>query len=105
MALNGITRLVAVTQMKAESANTQVTVQAAKQTGTRQALHEALFTVSNQGMIGNIKSRFETAAKDLESQDKLGNFQIQGLMSDFNQAETLASSLTRKKDDSTIFKP
>jgi hypothetical protein len=31
--------------------------------------------------------------------DKLGNFVIQGLMSDFNQAQTLASSILKKKDD------
>ena len=33
------------------------------------------------------------------NQDKLGNFQIQRLMSDFNQAQTLASSILKKKDD------
>jgi hypothetical protein len=33
------------------------------------------------------------------NQDKLGNFQIQTLMSDFNQAQTLASSILKKKDD------
>ena len=39
------------------------------------------------------------AGKDLESQDKLGNFEIQGLMSSYNQAATLASSVLKKKDD------
>jgi hypothetical protein len=33
------------------------------------------------------------AIKDLESQDKLGNFEIQDLMARFNQSETLASSV------------
>lgn len=33
------------------------------------------------------------------NQDKLGNFQIQRLMSDFNQAQTLASSILKKRDD------
>jgi hypothetical protein len=32
-------------------------------------------------------------------QDKLGNFQIQALMSDFNEAQTLASSILKKRDD------
>lgn len=31
--------------------------------------------------------------------DKLGNFEIQDLMSTFNQAETLASSVQKKDDD------
>jgi hypothetical protein len=33
------------------------------------------------------------------NQDKLGNFEIQALMSDFNQAQTLASSILKKRDD------
>ena len=37
--------------------------------------------------------------KELEAQDKLGNFEIQDLMSQFNQAETLASSVLKKRDD------
>ena len=37
--------------------------------------------------------------KVLESQDKLGNFEIQDLMSQFNQAETLTSSVLKKRDD------
>ena len=40
-----------------------------------------------------------TNGKDLESQDKLGNFEIQDLMSRFNQAATLASSILKKADD------
>lgn len=31
----------------------------------------------------------ETSRKQLEAQDKLGNFEIQNLMSTYNQAETL----------------
>ena len=45
------------------------------------------------------KAAFDSNSKDLESQDKLGNFQIQDLMSQYNQSETRASSLTKKKDD------
>lgn len=40
-----------------------------------------------------------TAAKDLQNEDKLGNFEIQGLMSSYNQAATLASSVLKKADD------
>ena len=40
-----------------------------------------------------------TRGKSLESQDKLGNFEIQTLMSDYNQAATLASSILKKTDD------
>lgn len=38
---------------------------------------------------GNVKGgvpAVQTQTKDLQSQDKLGNFQIQTLMSDYNQA-------------------
>jgi hypothetical protein len=40
-----------------------------------------------------------SGGKGLQGQDKLGNFEIQRLMSDFNQAETLASSVLKKRDD------
>ena len=40
-----------------------------------------------------------TSDKDLEAQDKLGNFKIQGLMSSYNQASTLASSVLKKVND------
>jgi hypothetical protein len=36
---------------------------------------------------------------DLTSQDRMGNFEIQRLMSAFNQAETLASNMQKKLDD------
>lgn len=39
--------------------------------------------------------------KTLGLNDRMGNFLIQKLMSDFNQAETLASSILKKKDDTT----
>jgi predicted nucleic acid-binding Zn-ribbon protein len=42
---------------------------------------------------------FSGRLKELESQDKMGNFEIQDLMSQFNQAETLASSVMKKRDD------
>ena len=42
---------------------------------------------------------FDDKLKDLEAQDKLGNFEIQDLINEFNQAETLASSVLKKRDD------
>jgi hypothetical protein len=47
------------------------------------------------------KGAFDAASKDLEAQDKLGNFEIQDLMSQYNQAETLASSVRKKADQTT----
>ena len=37
--------------------------------------------------------------RELESQDKLGNFEIQDLMSQYNQVEQLASNIQKKRDD------
>lgn len=37
--------------------------------------------------------------KDLEAEDRLGNFEIQDLMSSFNQAQTMASNVQKKMDD------
>ena len=42
------------------------------------------------------RSRLGSASKSLEAQDKLGNFEIQDLMSAYNQAEQLASSVQQK---------
>lgn len=41
----------------------------------------------------------EGTLADLEAHDKLGNFEIQRLMSAFNQAETLASNVLKKRDE------
>jgi hypothetical protein len=40
-----------------------------------------------------------SGGKGLENHDKLGNFEIQDLMSRYNQAETLASSVLKKLND------
>ncbi len=56
---------------------------------------------ANQDMADAIKNRFQDAIKDLEAEDKLGNFEIQDLMSTYNQAETLASSVLKKRDDTS----
>jgi hypothetical protein len=52
-----------------------------------------------QSQTDELRKKFEDAMKDLESQDKLGNFEIQRLMSDYNEAQALASSVKRKADD------
>ena len=46
-----------------------------------------------------LKKKLESAMKDLEAQDKMGNFEIQNLMSTLNQAETLSSSVRKKLDE------
>lgn len=46
-----------------------------------------------------LKSKIEGTLKDLETEDRLGNFEIQDLMSRYNQSEQLASSVQKKKDD------
>jgi hypothetical protein len=48
-----------------------------------------------------IRSRFDDRSKDLQNQDKLGNFEIQDLMSQYNQSETLASNVQKKVDDTS----
>ena len=54
---------------------------------------------ANAKEIEAVRRRFEDMTKDLESQDKLGNFEIQDLMSRYNQNETLASSVAKKESD------
>lgn len=41
----------------------------------------------------------EDSLKELEAEDKLGNFEIQDLMSTFNQSQQTASSVQKKQDD------
>jgi len=53
----------------------------------------------NAAMIEQIKGQFQDAIKDTEAKDKLGNVEINLIMSDYNQAETLASSVEKKKFD------
>jgi hypothetical protein len=53
----------------------------------------------NYKLIQDIKDRFQKLDTDLSNQDKLGNFQVQSLMSDYNEAQTLASSVKKKSDD------
>lgn len=43
--------------------------------------------------LGAVKDQFSDKTKDLEGQDKLGNFEIQPLMSDMSSGLTLSSML------------
>lgn len=56
---------------------------------------------ANEKAMNALKAQFEGIGKDLEAEDKLGNFEIQDLMSQYNQAETLASSVMKKRDDTS----
>ena|SRR5687767_1845417 len=46
-----------------------------------------------------LKKQLESAMKDLESQDRMGNFEIQRLMSTYNQAETHSSDVRKKLEE------
>lgn len=50
-------------------------------------------------VINDVKNALDSKDKDLQSQDKLGNMQIQTLMSNYNEAQTTMSSIEKKKDD------
>lgn len=59
---------------------------------------------SNPGMarLGTFESRYpnlSSLGRALNSQDRMGNFEIQRLMSAFNQAETLLSNVLKKTND------
>jgi hypothetical protein len=49
--------------------------------------------------VQQVRDRLDGAGKDLQSQDKLGNTQIQTLMSNYNEAETTMSSLIKSFHD------
>mgnify|MGYP006921586368 CR=1 FL=1 len=48
---------------------------------------------------GKLVKQLRALRRDLEAQDRMGNFEIQRLMSQYNQSEQLASSVQKKKDD------
>jgi hypothetical protein len=55
-------------------------------------------------LIAKLERHLATFARkvhDLESTDRLGSFEIQDLMSSFNQAETLASNILKKRDETS----
>lgn len=58
-------------------------------------------SATNSNTSSGMKKQIVGSGKDVESQDKMGNFEIQSLMSEFNQAETLASSVQKKMNDTS----
>jgi len=48
--------------------------------------------------LGHHLSRLEARLGELESQDKLENFELQGLMSEYNEGKTLASTVEKQLD-------
>ena len=49
--------------------------------------------------IRKVAAAFADKLKELEGEDKLGNFEIHDLMGDFNELETRVLNLTRTRDD------
>ncbi len=96
MAMDGINNLIAVTQMKSSNANDEAMTPPPPPPPPKPASF-----LTDGAIIGSISSvwSFLQTPKPLESADRLGNFEIQNLMSNYNQAETLASSVQKKKDD------
>jgi hypothetical protein len=54
---------------------------------------------SNDQSMQRVRDAFDSKDQDLQNQDKLGNFEIQSLMSDYNEASTTASSVQKKLHD------
>jgi hypothetical protein len=46
-----------------------------------------------------LRKKIEEAMKAMEADGKMGNFEIQNLMSEFNQAETLSSQVQKKREE------
>jgi hypothetical protein len=61
----------------------------------------AIIIIGGNNPFDSVQAAFEDNTKHLESQDKLENFAIQDLMSQYNQTETLASNVAKKTDDTT----
>jgi hypothetical protein len=53
------------------------------------------------GVLESIKDILNNSDQNLESQDKMGNFEIQDLMSEYNNAQNLAASVQKHYDDSS----
>ena len=49
--------------------------------------------------LRRILDKISVSLKELESSDELENFEVQDLLSQFNQAEALASNVLKKRDD------
>ena len=52
-----------------------------------------------ESAANDLRKKLDNAMKQLEAQDKMGNFEIQRLMSQYNQAETLSSQVHKKIAD------
>ena len=63
------------------------------------AIQRGIIIIGGHNSPDVIRNQLDGKSKDLQSQDKLGNFEIQTLMSDYNEAQTLSSSVQKKKDD------
>lgn len=81
---DGITRLIAVTQMKANNAN-----------------DDALKGAEQQRGLVKQQQQLRDQQKNLEAQDRMGNFEIQRLMSQHNQSEQRRSNVQKKRDDTS----
>lgn len=53
----------------------------------------------NSEAVERVRDRLQDKEKDVESDDKMGNFEIQDLMKQQNQSQTLQSSVKKKQDD------
>jgi len=51
--------------------------------------------------IQNAKDAMGDKAKELQSDDKLGNFEIQSLMSDYNETQKTISNIVKKEQDTS----
>ncbi len=60
---------------------------------------KGLFDQPPSTSVNDVKNALDSKDKDLQSQDKLDNTQIQTLMSDYNEAQTLVSNIQKKKGD------
>jgi len=66
---------------------------------TDNACFEKATTGINRDKVNAIRKELENKTKDLEAAERMGNFEIQRLMSAYNQAETLSSSVLKKQAD------
>lgn len=81
-AADGINRLIAVTQLKTQNAN-----------------DEALNGADRQRELVKKQKQLRERQKSLESQDRMGNFEIQRLMNRQHQNQKTLSSVQKKHDD------
>jgi hypothetical protein len=56
---------------------------------------------ANAAKIEELRKELEKTQKEIEAEDRLGNFEIQRLMSAFNQMETLASNVLKKSSETS----